>query len=210
MAKRLIAVAVTAFVLSSCAVGNKYDYRSQGIDLEISSGREVAVGVLDQRSYVLTGDKTPQWVGLQRGGFGNPFGVHTASGAPLAFDMTEALVSALKRRGLEARAIHPAPSLSSESALEAMVESGAGRLLLVSMREWKSDTYSNVALHYDVEAEIFDGTGRSLGKNNVTGRRDLGGSAFNPPAHAKEAVPEAFGALMEELLGAEAIVNALQ
>jgi hypothetical protein len=42
----------------------------------------LAVAVHDERSEVASGDKNPAFVGLLRGGYGNPMDVRTASGAP--------------------------------------------------------------------------------------------------------------------------------
>lgn len=204
------AMLLFALVVSGCAVGNKYDYESQIPELAITSKSDISVSVQDQRPYVVSGDKTPQWVGMQRGGYGNPFGVHTASGDPLADDFADTIVKALKQRGITAKSLHTSPSLSSKPAIKALAASGSDKLLLVSLQEWKTDTYMNVALIYDVTAEVFDGQGRPIARNAAKGREDLGGDFVNPPGHAMKAVPPAYRRILETLLDSQQVINALE
>ena len=209
--KKLIFVLVgVQMLLSGCAVGNKYDYRSQTPELPVSSGGSVAVAVSDQRPYVVSGDKTSMFVGLQRGGFGNPFDVETLSREPLADDFTATIVAALESKGITVKPVMVAPSVNDRKAIQALAASGADKTLLVSLREWKSDTAMNVAFMYDVKAEVFDAQGKSIAENAVNGRDNLGGSALNAPGHARKAVPEAYRRVLESLLGDPKILDALK
>lgn len=72
-----------AVVSSGCAVGNRYAYHTVVVDPSISGRSRVSVATHDQRAYVVSGNKDPQFVGVQRGGFGNPFDVRTMMVAPL-------------------------------------------------------------------------------------------------------------------------------
>ena len=76
---RLLIVALSAVALAGCAVGNTYDYQAADIGLPVVGKGKVGVAVVDRRPYVLSGDKEADFVGLQRGGFGNPFNVTTRS-----------------------------------------------------------------------------------------------------------------------------------
>ena len=91
-----------------------------------------------------------------------------------------------------------------------MLKLDADRFLYVFYSEWKSDTYANVALIYDISARVLDGRGTVLAESNVSGRDHLGGSFFNPPAHAAEAVPVAFRQKLEQLLGSPDVASALE
>jgi hypothetical protein len=78
----------------------------------------------DQRDYVRSGSKDAQFVGLQRGGFGNPFDVRTADDKPLADAMTTALVNTLATKGFRAQ---PEIVAHSVAAAEAPSSGTAGR-----------------------------------------------------------------------------------
>lgn len=210
MKTRISVVLALTVLLGACAVGNKYDYTSQMPDLEIATEDKVAVGVVDQRDYVVSGRNTPEWVGLQRAGFGIPYGVHTKSDKPLAHDMTDIIIRALAAKGVQAQAVYLEPNAVRKPGIDALVATGADKSLLVSFIQWKSDTYVNVALLYDASAEVFDDKGQSLARTDVSGRDDLGGDVVYPMGHAEKAVPERTRKIFEQLLNDEEIVKALK
>ncbi len=204
-----VVVIVLAFS-AGCAVGNRHSYSNVVADFTVSGTKAVGVAAHDQRQYVKDREKTPDFVGLQRGGFGNPFNITTASGEPLAKDMTEALVTSLAKKGYKAVPVAVTQDDDQAAALEKLKAVRAERLILLILNEWKSDTYMNTALSYDVTMKIYDQDGRVLAEKRIQGKDDLGGSSWNPPAHARQAVPRAFKGKIEELLNSPAIADALQ
>src|SRR5437764_737632 len=110
----------------------------------MKSEKSVTVGVDDKRSYVVAGSNTPEFVGLTRGGFGNPFGVHTTSGKPLATDFASVIESSLRASGMQAKAVPLQISASGEQTLQAfkaLSVNKTDRSLLVTIKEWKSDKF---------------------------------------------------------------------
>jgi hypothetical protein len=193
-----------------CAVGNRHRYDSVTVDINMSSERNVAAATHDQRPYVRLDDKSPTFVGLSRGGYGNPFDVNTASGEALATDMTNSILSSLAAKGFRATAVIVTPEASEKVALEKLQETGAERLLLLTLLEWKSDTFEGTALIYDVSLKVFDQLGSELARKALQGRDDLGGSFWNPPGHAKKVVPSAFAQKLEILFSDSEIERALR
>lgn len=198
--------------LTGCAVGNQHTYTSilSTPDLRLQGSRAIAVATEDARPYVLSKDKSPTFVGLSRGGFGNPFDVTTVSGNPLAEDFSATIARALEQRGFKATVVRPSSPLSGADVPAVVTGARAERLAVVHISEWKSDTYMNTALHYDVTLRIFDAQGAQLAANRLVGRDNLGGDAFNPPAQAKVTVPAAYKRKLEELFGTEAVLNSLR
>lgn len=123
----------------------------------------VEVAVTDQRPYVLSGSKQPAFVGLSRGGFGNPFDVMTESGQPLAQDVQTAVQRGLSNAGINA---------SAASGDTRRAAGASSRLLLLILKEWKSDTYTTTGFAYDFSAEVYDAGGKLLGSQNVRGSRN--------------------------------------
>jgi len=203
LALRFATVALTAFVLSACAVGNTYEYRNAPPNLTASASRGISVGVLDRRPYVVSGNKAPSFVGLQRGGYGNPWNVNTVSGGPLVDDFAAIVASAYKAKSV------PLPvGMSEGEALNRLKTQSAERMLLVTVFEWKTDTFVNVALHYHLIAKVYDAAGQLLGENTITGRDNLG-----PVVLPSEVGPLAAAAAkrkFEALLNAPAIQRTLQ
>ena len=123
--------------------------------------------------------------------------------------MADNIVAALKQRGLGAEAVTVTPGTPYATALQA-AGAGKDRALVLELREWKSDTYTNTALVYNVEAKVCDATGKPLAAVTKFGDDDLGGDFMDPPGHAKDAVPPKLKAILESLLNAPEIVAALQ
>ena len=134
----------------------------------------------------------------------------TGSGAPLADDFSKAIQAALDAKGFAAKVVRVVPAESPATVASRLNAEGAAREVWLTLREWKSDTYNNTALIYDVSLRILDGSGAPLAEETFSGREDLGGSMLNPPAHAKKAVPDAFRRKLEEWFSNPAVVRALQ
>jgi len=203
LAARVLMLVVTAYALSACAVGNTYDYRTTAPSLSASAARSLTVGVLDQRPYVLSGNKAPSFVGLQRGGYGNPWNVSTVSGAPLGDDFANMVANAYKAKPTSLPVRTPA-----NKALDLLRAGDSERVLLISVYEWKTDTFVNVALHYHLNAKVYDRSGQLLGENSITGRDNLG-----PVVLPSEVGPLAAAAAkrkFEELLNAPTVKQSLQ
>lgn len=79
----------------------------------------------------------------------------------------------------------------------------------MTLREWKSDTYTNTAQHYEVLLTILAATGEVLATKETRGKDNLRGSLLDPPGHARSAAPTAFRMKLEELFGDPAIAEAL-
>lgn len=196
--------------LSGCAIGNRYAYHSVVVEPNSSGRSRVSVATHDQRAYVVSGNKDPQFVGLQHGGFGNPFDVRTDDGRPLADNVTTAIVAAMRRRGFQAVPVFVPASADAAQLQQRLLQDIVDFALLLTLREWKSDTLKNVALEYNVTLVVMNRAGQVVAKKDLQGRDNLGGSYWNPPAHAKDAVPQAFKSKLEELLGDPLITGVLQ
>lgn len=208
--RQVIVSVMLLFLLSACAIGNKYDYRAATPELLAGSSGAVAVGVHDKRLYIVNNDKRPNFVGLQRGGFGNPFDVTTRSGNALADDFAQTIVDALAKNDVAASTVALSPQIGRMSALQAMALAGAERAIFVTLHEWKSDNFINVALRYDLLAEVLDNQGRVLAETQLQGRNALGaGVGVNLSTAVGDLVVEGYSQILSALLNDEKIVAAL-
>ncbi len=201
--KILAALALMA-VLGGCAVGVTHQYDNATPTLKASTGSKLNVGVQDRRLYVVSKQKPANFVGLSRGGFGNPFDVNTASGKPLADDFSKSIQTALAAQGVKASAVSLPLGIDEGEAIKRLAAAGDKAVLIV-LNEWKSDTFTHTTLTYDVQALVVDGSGKVLSSKKITGTDNLGGNAFNPPEHSRNAVPPAFRKKLEELFAAPEI-----
>jgi hypothetical protein len=206
--RSLILLICMGVLLGGCAVGNSHRYDLGDAELQVESSKTVAVAVVDARPYVLSGDKTPNFSGLMRGGFGNPFDVTTDSGRALAEDLTISIVSALKRDGVEAVAVPVGPTARGSDARTLLLASGADRCTLLTIREWKSDTYLNTGLFYNMTLEVLATDGTVLASKVLQGHDNLGASGM--PADARVHVEAAVKTKLEAVFGSSDIKVALE
>jgi hypothetical protein len=202
-------VTFLSLLLGGCAVGNRYGYDSIVADTSFSGTGAVAVATHDQRPYVLNGDKDPQFVGLQRGGFGNTFDVRTTGDRPMADDMTAAIVNTLKRKGFNASAVTVAHTASAEAARTQLLAAHAPRSVLLTVRDWKSDSMMRLGLDYDMSLAVLDGEGKVLAETKQRAQKEVLGAAPMIPSDAGPMVGNAFKAKLELMFADPAIVRAM-
>ncbi len=177
-------------LLSGCAVGNKYDYRASMISLPIKSDehKEVVLSVEDARPYVLQGEKAPDFVGLQRGGFGNPFDVTTASNKPLKDDMAISISRALKDSGYQVVSVD---GTSDKGFLvSTAAKNGATRIITLIVNEWKSDIFMSITLHCDIVLRVFDAAGEMLAESDMKFVEAIGGAQIGATKNSEVATSE--------------------
>ena len=179
---RAFTLTVSALILAGCAVGRTASYSDTSIAMPTAtgSGGTIALAVQDHRPYVLSGDKPERFVGLQRGGFGNPFDVNTGSGGPVATDVRDILSRSLTSQGYKVSAVALDPKESADAVQAKLKAAGARRSALVTLTEWKSDTMMNIGILYDATLTIMDEKGKSLAINTVKGQDNLGYAGFSP------------------------------
>jgi len=210
MVTRSIVMLALVVVMSGCAVGQRISYHETELGLNASGSSQVAVASLDSRPYVKNGEKDKTYVGNLRGGFGNPFNLSTESGKPLADDMTSVICASLKKKGFVCTTVFVGPNETPAEVTGKLKATNAKSLILLNINEWLSSTYQNTGLTYDLVLDLMDNQGSILAEQKVKGEDQLGGSLWSPPAHAKEAVPQAFKKKLESLLNDPSVTGVLK
>jgi hypothetical protein len=205
----MVTMLFVTLLASGCAIGNRYAYHTVVANPTVSGTGAVAVAAHDQRAEVLSGSKAPQFVGFQRGGFGNPFDVKTVSDRPLAEDMTTVLVSTLTQKGFRARPIVVVHSVSPADVRKQLLGAGADRALVLTLKEWKSDAVMRIGLSYDVTLTVLDRGGTVLAEKRLDGDKEVLGAA-GMPSGVGEVVGKALKTKLEQLLDDPAISAALR
>lgn len=167
-----IAVIALALLLGACA---SQSYSDLPIAMQsVSATGTVAIGVHDTRPYIVNRNKEESFAGLQRGGYGNPFDLKTPTGAPLAIEMRDSLAKALKARGASTVPVVIAVADSAAAARSKVLEAKARRAVLVTLREWKTDTQMRTDFLYDTTLTVLDQGGRELASHTLKGLDPLG------------------------------------
>lgn len=183
--------------LTACVGGQ--DLGHAPLDLKMGTSGKVAVGVQDQRPAVLDKSANENYVGMVRGGFGNPFHASTKSKRPLADEMAVPLTEALKKRGANAYSVRLAPSLTRDQVVSLLRNGKPDKLLLLTLKDWETDTYYGSELRYDAEMKVLGKSGDVLASKTIKGTDQLGSGFWNPQGVAQEQAPLTFKKKMEEL-----------
>ena len=200
---RTFAVLAIALLLGGCA---SQSYSDLPIAMQgVSATGSVAVAVHDTRPYIVSRQKEESFAGLQRGGYGNPFDLKTPNGAPLALEMRDSLVKALKAKGASPVPVVIAVSDSPAAARAKLQEAKARRAVLVTLREWKTDTQMRTDFIYDTTIAVYDEGGRELASHTVKGLDALGFSQAGG-----ETITRATAAKLDSLFAAPRVAGALR
>lgn len=188
--QKLVFLIFIGVFLGGCAVGNTHRYDLGDASFDLASKNSVAVSVVDLRPYILSGNKTPNFVGLMRGGFGNPFDIATDSDRALADDITSSIVQSMKKDGVPATGVTVPPGSDKTTARGLLLAANAQRFALLAIREWKTDSYLNTELIFDMSLEILRKDGVTIGGKALKGREVLGPVLVPADArvHAEKAI----------------------
>ena len=199
-----------ALCSTGCAAGNEYNYRGVHLPHPFDGTGKLAIAVHDQRPDVIEDSCSPDVVGVQRSAIGIPWDVTTESGHALAEDWGAVVGSALRRGGFSTTVVKTSPHEPWHAVLRRLQATGAQSLLLFSVYEWRSDSYQDVTLHYDVVLGVFSPAGSLVAATRSTGEDDLGGMTLDITSFAEKEVPAAFQRKLEWMLGALKVVTAVQ
>lgn len=205
---RYFMVAALTLWLGACAVGNTQDFSTAVPEFQGQGGKSVAVAVQDRRPYVVKAEKGADFVGVMRGGWGNPWDITTESKRPMAADLTEAVASALTKRGFKVTPVTIPTAHNPGQAQETVKALRSDRALLVVVDELKSDTYVNTKFEYDFELTVYDATGKLLGESALAGSEAVGSAAVH--ADIRRNVLQALRVKLEALLNDPKVIAAMQ
>jgi hypothetical protein len=195
-----------AVPLAACpaAHGNKYPFQYRPAEVAPptrGAGRVVLFAVRDERLPVVAGKEPPAYVGEQRDGLGGEHTVVTTDGRSLADILAEAVTRDLEAAGFEVVAVE-APEPASPAAIAAfLAERGARRGLNVVMREFNSNTYSNIDVEWNLLASVRDERGEQIASKQLQGRETLEKQFRAPIRAGQEQVSPFFYRLVRDLVG---------
>ena len=205
--KKILLLLLVLF-LTGCAVGNQYNYRSSSMALPVKpvDHRTLILSVEDLRPYVLNGDKEPSFVGLQRGGYGNPFDVTTSTGKPMTEDMSAAIEQGLMDVGYRVVNVQGKPE--NAYLRNTAVKEGATRIVALKVYDWKSDIYMAITLHCDLRLIVFDTNGELLAESTMKFVQEVGGGIT--PAKNSQVMAEEFAKRIGYLFNKNEVRSALR
>jgi hypothetical protein len=208
----LLALALTLLALATgcLAVGQSFKLAEVMAMLVASGSYTILIATRDRREYVARGSKRPDFVGVLKGGFGNPFDVKNFGGKAFSDTFSDVVAKSLKAKGYTPNTVVVTPQDTPEQVRQKLLANPADRNIFIDVEEWKSESMTRTAMNYKLTLTVMDNGGNVVAKSAIEGRDVLGGSAFNPAGVAKKRVPVAFKEHIERLLNDDAVVAALK
>jgi len=185
-------------------------FKGPPVPVNYTGQRRLTVTVLDHRPSILKYEKPLNFVGIIRGGYGNPFDLTTESGEPFADALLYTVTESLKAKGFPVTPISNKPEAKRKSVLKDFRSSGSDRLLLITVDEWQNDYYpasfstENSHVLFDVELEVFNTEHKIVAKEEISGECHL------PSGWPNETIPRFYQQKISELLNAPKIAAALK
>lgn len=191
----LIVACLSLFALApACGPAGSYRVDDLQPKLAATGNRKLAVATHDQREYIRKDEKERSYLGALRKS-GIPYDMLTASGKPLADDLTGVLCAALTRAGYTVLPIQVVPHFTELDVVKALTEKGAGRSVLLVLSEWMSDTRGELTdLRFDLRLSVINEHRSMVAQARIKGQEQLSGPAG-------QQVPQALQAKLEQLLG---------
>lgn len=186
MKKLLLTVILSLIASSIYAKGITANFAESWPAITEYTSSKVNVLVIDNRSYVLTGSKKETFVGIARNGYGVPFDINTDSEQPLSRDIETAVFKGFMNAGVDSVVVEPAGRGNRKA--NGLNE----RLLVITISEWKSDSFRSIYFTYKVNADIYNNEGKLLASNSVEDAKsfssplDAGREALSRLLNSKE------------------------
>jgi hypothetical protein len=93
--------------------------------------------------------------------------------------------------------------MDKDGILQLALSQQAKKIILLTLLNWKTDTYQSTDLIYDVSMTVLDSQGHELATKRLEGTDNLGKSILAPQSIATELAPIAFQKKLEELFGGD-------
>ena len=208
MNHRILPSLAVLIALGACIPGGTYELTPVSLSLTATSQQTVVATVIDQRPYVLNGEKSRKFLGTERGTWGGEKKISTESGRPLADELSDAVVQALANRGIAAGALQPVKDSGATDTLTALRAQGADRLLVVELQDWRTDVHTRVKLSWRLEAIVYDRTGEVLARTTSQGANPVANTDLT--AKYSNIATAELSSKLSNLLNARVITEALR
>lgn len=198
----LLILLFISMMLGGCAIGRTANYSYAWPDITYKSNKDITIGIIDKRPYIISGKVKPSYVGLMRGGYGNPFYMYTESGKPLTDDLAEAIVSGFKNAGINTEYVKLRFDMNQNEINNYLISKKLYKKVLIKINEWKSDTYRTTKFLYDLTVTVYDEKGVLLAEHTEKNTNEKSVPVTSSIEEGRR--------VLSELLNNNSIMNALQ
>jgi hypothetical protein len=211
MLQRRVSFVLTTLILCTIAgCAGRHNYGRITPSISPVGVARVVVATQDYRPYVINGEKSENFVGLQRNGYGIPFNVTTGA-VPFAESFSTAACNALRSAGTGCSIVKTFRGQSDSSVKQKVSQQGS-RGILFTIKEWRSDSMVRATVKYDVKIAVVNAAGKVLATDRIQGSDLTSDSIWTiaPARAARKGSERALKAKLEQLLGSPVVTAALR
>ena len=165
---RFICISVL-LLLSGCVAGQSINLAYEPAP---AAAEKLAIDVqvisADQRTFVVSGNKQPNYIGHYRAGFGNTWDFTTQNKLPLADNLRRDVSADLVALGFN------------------VVERDAQRILKIIVEDWNFDTYMNGKMWYQLHLAVAAANGETVAESELKDTVVIEGSIWVGAKYAFE------------------------
>lgn len=139
-----------------------------------SSVGDIYIAVLDQRPYVVDGDKSPAFEGIIRSSFGIPYSHNTYTDEPMGQYLGQRIVYGFEDKGINAVLYKSEINAYLPNVMDEL-KSANKKAIIIVLNEWKYDyhaVFSDSSL-YNIDVMVLDDTGSIIINKNFSGEEDI-------------------------------------
>lgn len=206
----LIGLACVAMLTSGCANMLKFKIADVDAKVNVTGNTAITVASLDKRAFIVDRSSPESYVGMVRGGYGNPFNATTLSNLSFADAVSKSICKALNQKGFKATSVSVKFDKTEQQAVNSLLQTKMNKNILVVIREWESDSFYNLNIGYDFLLKVFNRDGTVLATSEAKDAIQISCSIMTGCLGIDEKeVPAAFQKAMETLLNAPTVMRAL-
>ena len=212
MIYRLISLVLLVFLTGCVLTENTRDNNFRLPELELTSGSAsaIVVGVLDQRPPVLAGEKSAQYIGQFELSMGGPYDAFTESKLPMAHEFSDKLAGLLGNKFPQLKTMRLEHGLTKAEAVDKLLADGSTKVVLITLKQWRSHTAIDTSLWFDAQLEAFNADKQLLSYKRTQGHDTFGGASIaGPITNAKRTLPHAFRQKMQALFSDPLVMASL-
>ena len=194
--RNFFTILITVFGLSACVACQSIDLKYAADSTQkVGNGTPIAVQVKDERPYVQNKNKTPDYIGSYRAGFGNKWDVSTKHDLPLAQIMEKDLTQELTDSGFAVKSFD-----------------AAVKKVQVLIKDWNFDTYINGRFTYAIDVNAIGDSGSPISHKTLHDEVVIEGNLMTGAKSAfEEEIPKIYNKILRQIISDDsALVSALQ
>ena len=207
---RVTIISFISLFITACASDQVSDFDDNVSPGTASSLSQVRIAVLDQRPYILSGEKKPSYIGRFKLRLGKPYDGYTESGVPLAKEFTDAAVKILSNQFQHYEVVDLPDQKDIKNALSSLTSQSAERYVLVILKEWSGKTFVDTDLEYELKLAVYNQQGELLAQTKNSGNDTFGGNPIaGPVTNSSTAMEHAFKQKIKNLITDPIVKKAL-